>query len=80
MAASDQVPSNRSLPRIYCEIEDNCPPNTTKMDAKRCAAINEETRAAIDNATALTERAAIELADLERRIAEFKGRLGQDPH
>jgi hypothetical protein len=79
MDAYNQLPSDRSSLETFTRTEDDARQIRQEMDAQRCAAINDETRAAIDNATALTERAAIELADLERRITEFKERVGHNP-
>ena len=79
MAAHENTPGDRSSSITHTGSGGDVPQLRQDMDPEFYAAINDDMRAAIDNATALTERATIELADLERRIAEFRNRLGRKP-
>jgi hypothetical protein len=79
VAAQENMPGNRSSSITHTASEEDSPQLRQELDPELYAAINDDMRAAIDNASALTERATIELADLERRITEFRNRLGRKP-
>jgi hypothetical protein len=78
MAVPYQLPSYQSSVGVDTPSEGDPGQAHKQIDEKRSAAINDEMPKAIANASALTERTAIELADLERRITEFKERIGQN--
>jgi hypothetical protein len=79
VAAHENMPDQRSSSISHTVTDGNAQKLRQEMDPELSAAINDDMRAAIENASALTERATIELADLERRITEFRNRLGRKP-